>query len=460
VLITVAWVLAVYFALYIVGTLALAAIAGMAARRSQHELLPSTLRRLMRAELAPGISVCLAAYNESAVIVDTIRSLLALDYPDVEVVLANDGSTDTTLEMLRAEFGLRPCERPSFGELPHRPIRALYEPRAPIPLLVIDKENGGRSDSLNAAIRYAHGPLVAVMDADELVANSTLARAVRPFVADPERTVAAGSILGIANGCRTLRGRIIERARPRQLLPLFQAVEYERSFRISRIAAGSLRALPIISGGFGIFRRDALLAVGGYTSDTVGEDFDITLRIHRHFDDRGLPHRVAQIPNAVCWTRVPDSRRLLRRQRMRWHRGLGQVLSKHRGMLFRRRYGVLGAFAVPWAWAYELVNPFVVILATVVTTLCIAIGLMSWQQLLLGVFITWAVVVAPTLASLLMTDFPAESPRGWRNLAAIVGAAFVEIPYQILTLAFRLESVFRGRRVAWGDMERSVGTES
>src|SRR5436190_5633699 len=436
----------------------MAGAGALVTRRQRHQLLPSTLRRLMRAELAPPISVCVPAYNESAGVVDTIRSLLALDYPEVEVVVANDGSTDTTLEVLRRAFDLQPCERESFGELPHAGVRALYAPRAPIPLLVIDKENGGRSDALNAAIHYAQGPLVIVMDADELVSNETLVRAIRPFLVHPEDTVAAGCALGVANGCRSARGRIVERARPRRLLPLFQAVEYERSFRISRVASSALRALPIISGGFGIFRRDVLLAVGGYTTDTLGEDFDVTLRLHRYFDDRKLPHRIAQIPNVLCWTTVPDSRRVLRRQRMRWHRGLGQVLSKHRHMVLRPRYGTVGSFALPWAWLYEFLNPFVLVLATVVTALCIAFGVTGWHELLILGFVTWASIVVPTLAALLLTDFPAESGRGWGNLGAIVAASFVEIPYQLLTLTFRLESVLR-RRIGWGEMERSVAPE-
>ena len=451
----IAWVLAIYFAVYLACTLAMLAMAGLITRRRRHELLPSTLRRLMRAELAPLISICVAAYNESAVIVQTARSMLALDYPHVEVVIANDGSTDTTLAALRAEFDLQPSHRRPQAELPHLPVREAYEPRAPLPLLVLDKQNGGRSDSLNAAIAYSRGALVVVMDADELLAHDTLVQAIRPFLAEPERTVAAGASLGVANGCRAVRGRILERLRPRRLLALYQAVEYERSFRVSRVATSSLRALPIISGGFGIFRRDALLAVHGYTSDTIGEDFDITLRIRRHYADRGVPHRIPQIPNVLCWTTVPDSRRVLRRQRMRWHRGLHQVLSQHRGMLFRRRYGSVGWFAIPWAWTYELLNPFVVVLATVISVIWLVAGWMAWQALLIGLFITWAGVVAPTLGSLLMTDYPGESARGWRNLAAIVGTSFVEIPYQCLTLVYRLESVFR-HRVEWGEMERSA----
>lgn len=182
---------------------------------------------------------------------------------------------------------------------------------------------------------------------------------------------------------------------------------------------------------------------------------DTTLRIHRHYTDSEIPYNIQQIPNVVCWTMVPDSRRVLRRQRMRWHRGLGQVLSKHKGMLFRWRYGWLGWLAVPWAWGYELINPFVVVLSVIVTVIWIAAGWVAWQGILIGGFITWAAVVAPTLASLLMTDYPGETARGWRNLGVIVGATFIEVGYQVLTLTYRIASLFR-RRVEWGEMERST----
>jgi cellulose synthase/poly-beta-1,6-N-acetylglucosamine synthase-like glycosyltransferase len=336
----------------------------------------------------------------------------------------------------------------------------VYEPRAPIPLVVVDKENGGRSDALNAAIVYARGPLVAVVDADEVVAHDTLARAIDPFLADPDRTVAAGASLGIANGCRVVRGRLVERRRPRTLLPLYQAVEYERAFRLSRVAASAFRAMPIISGGFGLFRRDLVLAAGGYETDTLGEDFDLTVRLHRFCRDAGLRYRIAQVPEVVCWTLVPNSPRVLRRQRRRWQRGLQQVLGKHRDLLFRPRYRGIGLVALPWAAAFELLNPLIVVLATLVTALCLVIGLMGWPTLVLGLFVTWVVVVAPTLGALLMTESPGGSSTGWRNLGATVGVALVDFPYQWLTLVYRLEAMLLPRRSStWGEMERSLPGE-
>jgi cellulose synthase/poly-beta-1,6-N-acetylglucosamine synthase-like glycosyltransferase len=453
----VVFALGVYFAVYILGTLVMTALAIVVTRRRRHEILPSTLRRIMRAEAAPTVSVCVPAYNESAVVVDTVRSLLALDYPRVEVVVANDGSTDTTLAVLQEEFDLRPSERPRLGDLPHAPIRGLYEPRAPIPLLVVDKENGGRADALNAAIVHASGPLVTVVDADEVLAHDTLGRAVRPFLADPDRTVAVGANLGIANGCRIVRGRIVERGRPRRILPLYQAIEYDRSFRIARGGAGAMRAIPIISGGFGVFRRDVLIAAGGYAGDTLGEDFDVTLRLHRFMHEAGLPYRIVHVPNVVCWTIVPETSRVLRRQRRRWHRALQQVLWKQRGMALRPRYRLLGLFSIPWAWMYELITPVVIVLAMLTTAIGFALGWISVHTLVFGALVTWGWIVAPTLAALLLTDAPGGSSKGWRDLGAVVAAAFTDWAYQLLTLGYRVESmVWLRRRVAWGEMERST----
>jgi cellulose synthase/poly-beta-1,6-N-acetylglucosamine synthase-like glycosyltransferase len=452
----VVWALAVYFGIYLVGTAVMTVVAAVTTRHQRQQLLPSTFRLIVRADFVPTISVCVPAYNESAVVVDSVRSLLALDYPRLEIILANDGSTDTTLEVLHAEFDLQPSDRQPLGELPHKPVIAVYESRGPLQLLVLDKENGGRSDALNAAIAYAGGPLVAVMDADEVLSSDTLARAARPFFIDPTRTIAAGANLGIANGCRIERGRIVERGRPRQMLPLFQAIEYDRSFHIARVAGGAVKSIPIISGGFGVFRRDVIVAVGGYDSDTLGEDFDMTLKLHRFMHDHELPYTIAHIGTVVCWTIAPESRRVLGRQRRRWHRGLAQVLMKHRWVLFRPRYRFLGMAAIPWAWAYELLSPLILLLATTSIAVGYALGYLTAQAILLGLFATWAFVTAPTLAALLMTESPGGSSTGWRNLAAVVGTTFIDLGYQSLTVVYRLETLVSRKPLTWGEMERSL----
>jgi cellulose synthase/poly-beta-1,6-N-acetylglucosamine synthase-like glycosyltransferase len=324
--------------------------------------------------------------------------------------------------------------------------------------VVLDKANGGRSDALNAAIAYARGPLVTVLDADEVVETDAIVRVVKAFLVDPERTVAVGAALGVANGCTIERGRIVERDRPRQKLPLFQAVEYERAFQVARLGAGAVGAMPLIAGGFGVFRRDVLVAIGGYHDDTIGEDFDLTLRLHRLMREQGRPYTIGHVPNVVCWTIVPDTARVLARQRRRWHRGLQQVLVKHHDMMFRPRYHAIGVVGLPWGWAYELFSPIIITVAMLTTLGGYLAGYISGQVFALSWLVAWLMALATTLAALLMTETPCGSTRGWRALGAVVLAVFVEVPYQCLTLVYRIQTLLRPRqKVVWGEMERSLG---
>jgi len=297
-----------------------------------------------------------------------------------------------------------------------------------------------------------------VLDADELVATDTVVRVIEPFLTDPERTVATGAALGVANGSRIEHSRMLQRLQPRQALPLFQAIEYERAFGIARLGAGALGAMPLISGGFGVFRRDVIVAVGGYDDDTLGEDFDLTLRLHRAMRDQGRPYTLGEVPNVVCWTIVPETAQVLGRQRRRWHRGLQQVLVKHRSMMLRPHYRVVGVLGLPWAWLYELLSPVVIPIAMATTLVGYLAGYLSGRTLALGLLVAWLFSLAATFAALLMTETPAGSTRGWKSLAVVVGAVFAEVPYQWLTLVFRIQTLLRPRhKVVWGEMERSLG---
>jgi cellulose synthase/poly-beta-1,6-N-acetylglucosamine synthase-like glycosyltransferase len=452
----IAWGVAVYFGVYLLVSLVFVGLAARATRSHDHIVPVSSSSQVVR--MLPPISIVVAAHDESAVIVDTVRSLLTLEYPEIEVVVVNDGSRDVTIDVLRSEFELRLSSREPDALIEHEPVRAVYEPAAGFPLLVVDKEHGGRADALNAGIGYAASALVTVMDADEVLEHDALVQAVRPFAADPFRTVAVGATLGIANGCRIAAGRLVERRRPRRLLPLFQAIEYDRTFRVVRVARGAYGAVPIVSGGFGVFRRDLLLAVGGFDRGTLGEDLELTVRINRFCSDRGLPYRIVQLPATLCWTRVPDTLRVLHRQRRRWQRGLGQVLWRYRGMALRPRYGRVGLLALPALVLYEAIAPVLIVAVSALLVYGAVTGAVGLDLLLLVVLAAWVSGVAPTLAGLALTTSPAASAQGWGDLAAIVGAAFAEpFLYQPLTLWFRLESIVHPRRrVEWGEMEREA----
>ncbi len=308
-------------------------------------------------DVAPSLTILVPAHDEEATIVDSVRALLALQYPRFEVVVVDDGSRDATLARLREAFALEPVAGPPPQRLVRAPVRGVWRARDLPRLTVVAKENGGKSDALNAGLELATGELVCSVDADSLLESDSLLRAVEPFVLD-ETTVAVGGTVRVANGCRVERGRVVAAELPRRWLPRLQAMEYIRAFVMARLAFARLGALTIVSGAFGLFRRDLVLELGGYRRDTVGEDFELVMRIHRHCRERGRPYAVHFVPEPVCWTQAPERWRDLARQRIRWHRGALETFFAHADMLTRpRRYGAPALLGLGTLFLVDVLAP-------------------------------------------------------------------------------------------------------
>ena len=276
--------------------------------------------------LTPPISILVAAYNEQETVVDASGSLLAQRYPHFELVIVDDGSTDATAERVIEAYGLRRVPIAARGQLDHLPATEVWHCSAPHSITLVRKPNGGRADALNCALDVAQHDYVVVTDADSVLDPIALSVIVRPVLEDSERVVAVGGTIRIANSCRFEAGRMVETRVPQNRLAAFQAVEYLRAFLFGRLGWDAINSLMIVSGAFGLFRRDVLVEAGGYWAETVGEDLELTIRLHRHMRDRGVDYRVAYAPDPVCWTEVPEDAATLGRQRRRWHRGLWESL--------------------------------------------------------------------------------------------------------------------------------------
>lgn len=310
---------------------------------------------MLSSEVAPTLSVLAPAYNEAATVVESVRALLTLQYPSLEVVLVNDGSTDDTVGVLRREYDLTAVHPVFRRRLATQPIRRIYRSRTHPGLVVVDKGNGGKADALNAGLNVAVGELACAIDADTIVESDALLRMVRPFLTSDD-VVGAGGTIRVANGSVVRGGRVVQARAPTNLLAGVQAVEYLRAFLFGRLGWNLLGGNLIVSGAFGLFRRDALIEAGGYLHDTVGEDIEIVARLRRGGIERGAAHRIHFVPDPVAWTEVPTSLRVLGRQRDRWHRGLADVLWRHRRVIGNPRYGVLGLVTFPY-FVIELVGP-------------------------------------------------------------------------------------------------------
>jgi cellulose synthase/poly-beta-1,6-N-acetylglucosamine synthase-like glycosyltransferase len=413
--------------------------------------------RLFQTHLTPPICVLMPAYNEEASIVESVRGMCLLRYPSLEVVVINDGSRDRTLQVLIDTFGLRPIERAPLRPLATRKIRGVYASPEWPQLVVVDKENGGKADALNAGVSTARSPLFCAVDADSLLEADALERVVQPFIADPDTTLASGGFVRPINGGKVKAGRVVQTGLPRNVVALFQTVEYLRAFYLGRMGWSSMGGLLIISGAFGLFRTDAVARAGGYLVGSVGEDMELVVRLHRMMREQKRPYRVAFVPDSICWTQAPESFGLLGRQRDRWHRGLLDTLLRHRRMLFDPVYGAPGTIAMPYFWLVEVLGPFIEVSGYVMMPLAAWLGMLNWADfwgfmalsVLFGVLLSiWAV---------LAEELGLERHRPLREVVVLLGVAVLEnFGYRQLNSWWRLRAVagFLRRRESWGEMER------
>lgn len=405
---------------------------------------------------AAPVSILVPAYNEEVTVVENIYSLLSLNYPEFEVVVVNDGSKDSTLRRVVEQFHMKPAVRARPHALQTQRIREIYlSPDYPN-LVLVDKENGGKADALNVGINVSRNPLVAAIDTDSILERNVLLKLARPFIENPD-TVAVGGAVRVVNGCRITRGQVVKVGIPRLWVARLQMLEYLRAILFGRAGWGGLGMLMIISGAFGMFRKRALVEVGGFLHETVGEDMELVVRLHHHFRSQNRPYHVQLITEAVCWTEVPESLSQLGKQRDRWQRGLLDSLFKHREMLLNPRYGRIGLVAMPYFVFFEGLGPLMEIFGLV------AIGVSVYLDVLPPGFIPTFLMVAVLLGittSLLAVVLEEISFHRYPSLKMtafmILVAVLENLGYRQLNSWWRLKGTInylRGNR-QWGEMKR------
>ncbi|MGH2940567.1 MAG: glycosyltransferase [Solirubrobacterales bacterium] len=413
-------------------------------------------RSVAESEMSMPVSILVPAYNEEPSIVASLRSLLKSQFIEFEVVVINDGSKDRTLGVLQEAFGLVEVGRVPRSNLPTQRVRAVYasplEPR----IIVIDKVNGGKADALNAGINHANFPLFCAIDGDSMLDAGALSRLVWEFQAAPE-TVAVGGIVRVVNGSTFEDGHLVEVRTSKNLLANLQIVEYLRAFLGGRVGWSKSGMLMIISGAFGLFRRDVCVEVGGYDPTTVGEDAELVLRLHRHQRERREPCRITFFPDPICWTECPEDLGTLVRQRDRWQRGLIEMIARHRAMLFRPRFGRIGSIAMPYFLVFELIGPTIECVGYVLFVLAVALGIipLPFALAFLAIALTYGLVL--TFLVILMEERAFRRYPGWRDLMRLAVCAVIEnIGYRQLLALVRMRAWYtlaRGNQ-HWGEMTR------
>jgi cellulose synthase/poly-beta-1,6-N-acetylglucosamine synthase-like glycosyltransferase len=417
----------------------------------------SDYRQIMQSDMTWPISVLIPAADEEKSIVDTVRSLLMINYGEFEIIVINDGSTDETLTRLIDVYELRRMDRPYKRTIPTDEVRAVYGSLAHPNLTVVDKAKAGKADALNVGINLARYPLYCSIDADSIIEDNALLRVVKPFLEKPIETIAAGGIVRIVNGCEVKDGRVTRIALSDRALPILQVVEYLRAFLTGRVGWSSLQSLLIISGAFGIYKKQEVIEIGGYAHETDTEDLELVVRLHEHMRRKKRKYRVVFVPDPVCWTEAPETLPVLARQRNRWHRGLLQTIWLHKRMLFNPAHANVGLFAFPYFAIFELLGPFIETFGYLVVIVSYLLGVLDAQFFLMFLAVSIFYGMFLSIAAILLEEISFRRYPGWIDLTKLLAYSIMEnFGYRQLLSAMKVKAFWDTirRRRAWGHMQR------
>ncbi len=452
----VTWFVFGYFLMLNGGYLTLNMLSIISLRRSEHRRILDELPQAYSGLEIP-ISILVPAYNEEATIAASIRSLLQLSYSEFEIIVVNDGSKDGTLAALQREFSLQPFPEAMRVQILTQPVNAVYQSSRYPNLRVIDKQNGGKADALNAGVNASRYPLFCGVDADSILQRDSLQRVVRPFL-DDSTMVAAGGTIRIANGCEVSGGYLTKVGLPRNYWAMFQVVEYLRAFLFGRLGWSTISGMLIISGAFGLFKKDTVVLVGGYKPKSIGEDMELVVRMHRVLRERRDVYNIAFVADPVCWTEAPEDRATLRNQRVRWQRGLSESLTANWGLMFSRNGGMPGWVAFPFMVLFEWLGPLVELGGYIFMCFAFYFDIVSWTAFALFLFVAIGLGILLSVSGLLLEEMSFHIyPRG-RHLVRLGVAVLLEnFGYRQLNSWWRLVGLFKWAmqtESTWGTMTR------
>lgn len=403
------------------------------------------------------VSIIVPAYNEEAGIIPSVRSLLSINYPTFEVIVVNDGSKDNTLEKMVEQYEMVEIQKVVRKQVETKPIRKMYQSKLLPNLFLIDKENGGKADALNVGLNFSHYPYICSLDGDSVLERDAFLKVMKPIIDSNEEVIASGGSIRIANGCHIENGNILKIGLTKHPLVVMQIIEYLRAFLMGRIGLSRHNLLLIISGAFGVFSKHWVVQAGGYKTDTVGEDMELVVRLHKVTREKGLDKKIVYVPDPVCWTEVPEDIKFLRRQRRRWHRGLFESLWTHRKMMFNPKYGSIGMISFPYFWVVEFFGPIIELLGYLYIIFSLFFG---------GIYIEFAILIFLlsclygslfSMASVLLEEW---SLRKYPKVSDVVKLFLYSMTetlwYRPLTVFWRCEGIWqmiKGDK-SWGEMQR------
>lgn len=412
---------------------------------------------MVNSKLTPPISVIVPAYNEEVTIQESVLSFLSINYPEYEVIVVNDGSTDHTLSSLIEQFQLLPINQVIRQQLPTQEIRGVYRSTKYPHLIVLDKENGGKADALNAGINTSNYPYFCAVDADSFLEYDALLKTMRPFIEGEDNVLACGGIVRIANGCKIENGSVREVGLPKNKIALHQVIEYLRSFLMGRLGFSGINSLLIVSGAFGVFRKAEVIKVGGYRNDTVGEDMELVMKLQRYIYDSKIEAKVLFVPDPVCWTEAPEKLKTLYRQRTRWHIGLLESLLIHKSTFLNPKYKQMGLLSMPYFLFVELLGPTIELFGFIFMSIGLYLGIINIPFAILYLCATVVFGIFLSLSAVLLEEFSFHRYPKVKDVLTLAFYSVIEnFWYRQLNALWRTWAFIRFFRnqKSWGKMER------
>jgi len=401
-------------------------------------------KEIASSPITPPISVLVPANNEKLTIIETVESLLNLEYPQHEVIVINDGSTDETLETLIEHFHLRKVDLIYRPIIPTSPIKGFYTSPEYPNLTVIDKSKSGKPDSLNVGINVCRSPYFCTVDADTVLERDALLKVIKPILEDPEEVVSSGGIVRVMDGCTVEHGRVTQIDLPKKSILMCQVVEYLRSFLFGRTGWSALNCLLVLSGAFSLFKKKVVQEVGGYSLRTVTEDFELIVRLHRHLLEKGERYKILFIPEPVSWTQVPNRYVMLARQRRRWQRGLATVLLSNLRMFFNPKYGRVGLFAMPYTFFIELLGPIVELLGYVAVPLAYYFKILNVEMFWLFLILAFLYGIFLSIGAIFIEEITYRRYPKWTSLLRLMLYGILEnLGYRQINAWWRLQAIFQ-----------------
>lgn len=450
------------YTLFVMGSyLVLGVISIYQARKYLKRNTSTDYLKILQSPEAPSVSILAPAYNEEATIIENVRSLLSIQYSNFEVIVINDGSRDRSLVKMIEEYELQKVNFAVRETLKTEPIKAVYKSRNPTHqnLIVVDKENGGKSDALNVALNVSTKDYTLNIDVDSILEQDCLLKLMKPFLEETDRDmVATGGVVRIANDCKVEMGKITEVNVPKKLLAQFQTLEYLRAFLLGRLAWGFLDGLLLISGAIGVFKKELLIAAGGYDRGTIGEDMELVVRMRRYARENDIKYKVGFVPDPLCWTEVPESWSGLRRQRNRWTRGSIETLLSHKRLFLNPYYGKIGLISYPYWVLFEWLAPIIEFIGLLLLAVFALLGIVDLKFFYLIIFMIYAFTVSFTIATIYIEEITYFQYTKRRQLVRLLLAGLLEPifyhPYVVFSaVTGNWDYFFEGKKT-WGGIKR------